>query len=71
MRSGTGINARFADAGGDKASTRALNTAEFALFSSGADRTFNPDLRYDDPVSTGNTLGTDLSNEDNIVELGQ
>jgi len=71
IRSGSGINARFADASGDKASSRAVNTAEFALFSSGADRAFNPDVRFDDPMAPGNTLGTDLSNEDNIVELGQ
>lgn len=55
---------------GDSSTTMALQSAEFALFSPGPDRSFNPDLRIDDPNDTGNTRGTDLSNEDNIVELG-
>jgi hypothetical protein len=67
---GNAIDAPFADAGGDTTTTAALNSAEFALFSAGPDRFFNPDLRYDDPDDPGNTRGTDLFNEDNIVELG-
>ena len=48
----------------------AKECAEFALFSAGPDRDFNPYLRYDAPNDGGNTLGTDLFNKDNIVELG-
>lgn len=67
---GADVTTRFEDADGDRTSTRSLNAAEFALFSSGADRAFNPQLRYDDRDMAGNTLGTDLANEDNIVEVG-
>ncbi len=46
--------------GGDTTATQGLKAAEFALFSAGPDRTFNPDMRVDPE---------DL-NKDNIVEVG-
>jgi hypothetical protein len=67
---GNAIDGPIGDFGGDTTTTTSLNSAEFALFSAGPDRFFNPDLRYDDPDDPGNDRGTDLFNEDNIVELG-
>ncbi len=59
---------------GDPSTTAALNSAEFALFSSGPDGLLNQDLRYDSPDDDGNDpFGngpTSFANEDNIVELG-
>ena len=55
---------------GDPTTTAALNSAEFALFSSGPDGLFNQDIRYDSPSDPANTAGTSFANEDNIVELG-
>jgi type II secretory pathway pseudopilin PulG len=48
------------DADGDTTTTIALNSAEFALFSAGADRNFDETVRYD----------AEGYNQDNIVELG-
>jgi len=60
--------------GGDPTTTAALNSAEFALFSSGPDGFINPDIRYDNPDDSGNdpygSGPTSFANEDNIVELG-
>lgn len=66
---GTDVSSPFADAAGDNASTTALNAAEFALFSSGPDLTFNALVRYDDP-DLGPAITTEFSNRDNIVEVG-
>ena len=57
-----------ADNGGDTTITATLKSAEFALFSSGADRAFDPTVRYD--ARDYNDDGVDYSNQDNIVELG-
>ncbi|MHC4348027.1 MAG: type II secretion system protein [Planctomycetota bacterium] len=58
----------YADAAGDTTITATLRSAEFALFSSGPDRAFDPTTRYD--ARDNNDDGVDYSNEDNIVELG-
>ena len=59
---------------GDPTTTAALNSAEFALFSSGPDGLLNPYIRYDNPDDPGNDPygngPTSFANEDNIVELG-
>ena len=70
VKVGGQIDSVWPDASGDTTTTMALRSAEFALFSPGPDRSFNPDLRYDLLNAQGNDLGTDLANEDNIVELG-
>jgi hypothetical protein len=49
-----------ADARGDTTTSMPLRTAEFAIFSPGADRSCDPTVRYD----------ADESNADNIVEIG-
>jgi hypothetical protein len=49
------------DAGGDNTSSTALKSADFALFSPGADRRMNKMTRADQP---------DEFNKDNIVEVG-
>jgi type II secretory pathway pseudopilin PulG len=60
IKAGTERVNRFADADGKTASTAALDSAEFALFSPGPDRTFN----------TNSTVDPDEFNKDNIVEVG-
>jgi hypothetical protein len=65
---GGAIDSIYADDDGDTTITASLNSAEFALFSSGADRAFDPTTRYD--ALDNNDDGVDYSNEDNIVELG-
>ncbi len=59
---------------GDPSTTAGLNSAEFALFSSGPDSRSNNDIRYDSPDDSGNHpyggAATSFANEDNIVELG-
>lgn len=64
------LDARSVDGSDIDLTTYQLQTGEFALFSSGADRELNPELRVDDPQDPLNTLGTDLVNADNIVEVG-
>jgi type II secretory pathway pseudopilin PulG len=65
---GGAIDSIWADDDGDTTITATLKSAEFALFSSGADRAFDPLVRYD--ALDNNDDGVDYSNEDNIVELG-
>ncbi|MEE8460233.1 MAG: type II secretion system protein [Phycisphaerales bacterium] len=59
---------------GDTSTTVALNSAEFALLSSGPDGRLNQDIRFDSPDDSGNQPfggpATTFANEDNIVELG-
>ena len=59
---------------GDTSTTVALNSAEFALLSSGPDGRLNQDIRYDNKDDPGNHpyggRATSFANEDNIVELG-
>jgi prepilin-type N-terminal cleavage/methylation domain-containing protein len=50
--------------------TYQLQTGDYALFSAGPDRQFNAQLRVDDPNDPLNTAGTDMANQDNIVEVG-
>ncbi len=69
IRPGAAIDG-LPDASGDTSTTMALRSAEFALFSPGPDRSFNPDLRYDLANEPSNDRGTDLFNQDNLVELG-
>jgi hypothetical protein len=57
---GGAIDSVHADDAGDSTTTTALNSAEFALFSAGADRNSDATARYDG----------DEFNKDNIVELG-
>lgn len=63
VSSGEGLDGRLADDSsiGDRTTTHALQTGEFAMFSAGPDQTFNHWHRVD----------TDGVNEDNIVEVGQ
>ncbi|MHC4428057.1 MAG: type II secretion system protein [Planctomycetota bacterium] len=65
---GGAIDSSYADDEGDTTITTTLKSAEFALFSSGPDRAFDPTTRYD--ARDNNDDGVDYSNEDNIVELG-
>jgi len=55
---------------GDTATTYALKAAEFAFHSTGPDKFWNPEIRYDDPDDSQNDLGTAFFNQDNIVEIG-
>jgi len=57
---------RFADADGKRASTRDLDAAEFALFSPGADRSFNANVTVDATAAPNDNQ----FNKDNIVEVG-
>jgi prepilin-type N-terminal cleavage/methylation domain-containing protein len=57
---GTNVPIELADARGDVSSDARLDAAEFALFSPGPDREFEPTYRVDD----------DDLNKDNIVEVG-
>ena len=50
--------------------TMGLQTAEFALFSSGPDLRFNPLSRIDEP-GAGSPPGREYSNADNIVEVSE
>ena len=50
--------------------TMGLQTAEFALFSSGPDLRFNRDSRIDEP-GAGSPPGQEYSNADNIVEVSK
>jgi type II secretory pathway pseudopilin PulG len=65
---GAAIDSIWADAEGDTTITATLKSAEFALFSAGPDRAFDPTTRYD--ARDNNDDGVDYSNQDNIVELG-
>lgn len=56
------------DGAGDTATTNALNTADFALFSAGPDLAFQAKVRYDDPSIDASYK---FNNRDNIVELGR
>ena len=69
FRTGRAIDG-IADDSGDTSTTMALQSAEFALLSTGRDGLLNPRIRYDDPNAANNTLQTSFFNEDNIVELG-
>ena len=66
--------ASYLQGSGDPTTIAALNSAEFALFSTGPDGLINPDIRYDNPEDPGNDPygngPTSFANEDNIVELG-
>ena len=82
IKPGNAIDGRLGDlsaasylpGNGDTTTIAALNSAEFALFSSGPDGLINPDIRYDNPDDPGNNPygngPTSFVNEDNIVELG-
>ena len=72
---GAAVDNRYADAsslgvggGGDTSTTVRLNGAEYAFFSPGPDKAFDPTVRYDN--QDYNSDGFDYSNEDNIVEVG-
>jgi type II secretory pathway pseudopilin PulG len=65
---GSAIDSIYGDFEGDTTITAALKAAEFALFSAGADRAFDPTTRYD--ARDNNDDCVDFSNQDNIVELG-
>jgi type II secretory pathway pseudopilin PulG len=69
IRPGEDIDSPYGDSGGDTATTSSLNSAAFALFSPGPDKTFNQKYRYDDPAIGG--VETSFANRDNIVELGE
>lgn len=59
--SATDVVSLFADNNGDTTTSFELKTANFALFSRGADKFWNQKVRFDE----------DQNNEDNIVEIGQ
>ncbi len=61
IKPGAEVDSFFDDTQGDPSTTYALRTAEVALFSPGPDRTFEADVRRDEPSQL---------NADNIVELG-
>jgi len=59
--SATDVRLSLADANGDTTTSFELKTANFALFSRGADRFYDQTARFDD----------NQNNEDNVVEVGQ
>ncbi len=59
--------------GGDRSTTLALRSGDFAYFSAGPDRMLNPYMRADEAAFEGqgmNGYDTDQYNKDNIVEIG-
>lgn len=69
VKPGAEANARFKDVNGDETTSRDLDAAEFALFSSGPDRAVNYAVRVDFPGSP-TPLSTEHVNADNIIVTG-
>lgn len=59
---------RFADLDGKNTSARNLDAAEYALFSSGADKSYNQNVTVDATTNVPNS--NNEYNKDNIVEVG-
>ena len=68
IRPGTESVNRFADADGKSTSTRNLDSAEYALFSSGPDKSYNQNITVDATTAVPNS--NNEYNKDNIVEVG-
>ena len=58
------------NATGDFSTTFELQTGQFAFFSSGPDQQSNPFIRADLQDLVGNTMQSDETNADNLVEVG-